>query len=115
MLESIEPGDVFGDLSFLTGRSYPSDASLKALEPSKIMEVSIDSFQRILRENSEFTVALLKSLGKKMVRVGRSDFVAPTKTGEDESKPCAHILPIQVSLKLFRLDFALLRSLTIQS
>ncbi|MFA6222273.1 MAG: sigma 54-interacting transcriptional regulator [Desulfomonilaceae bacterium] len=91
MLESLEPGEVFGDLSFLTGRSYPSDASLKALEPSKVLEVSIDSFQRILRENPEFTVALLKSLGKKMVRVGRSDFVTPAKTGEDESKAlCAY-------------------------
>ena len=85
ILENLEPGDVFGDLSFLTGRSWPSDAALVALEPSTVFEIPMDSFQRVLRENPEFTVALLKSVGKKMVRVDRSDFTSPSRVEGGES------------------------------
>lgn len=77
IVESIEPGDVFGDLTFLTGRRWPVDARLVATTPSRVLEISMDGFQRVLRENSEFTVALLKSLGKKTVRVDRSEFSSP--------------------------------------
>ncbi|MBI5250684.1 MAG: sigma 54-interacting transcriptional regulator [Desulfomonile tiedjei] len=77
IVESLEPGDVFGDLAFLTGRRWPVDASLVATSQSRVLEISMDGFQRVLRENSEFTVALLKSLGKKTVRVDRSEFSSP--------------------------------------
>lgn len=76
IVESLEPGDVFGDLTFLTGRSWPVDAGLVAVQPSRVLEISVDSFQRLLRENSEFTVALLKALGKKFVRVDRGEFTS---------------------------------------
>ena len=78
IVESIEPGDVVGDLAFLTGRRWPLDARLVATTPSRVLEISMDGFQRVLRENSEFTVSLLKSLGKKTVRVDRSDFGSTT-------------------------------------
>lgn len=91
ILEQLRAGDVFGDLSFLTGRAWPSDAELVALEPCKFLEISVDSFQRTLRENSEFTLALLKSLGKKMVKVDRSDFASPSKAGgTDATAVCAY-------------------------
>lgn len=80
VLEYLEPGDVFGDLGFLTGRTWPTQAALIALEDSRFLEISIDRFQRILREIPEFTVELLKSLGKKTVKVDRDDFATPTKT-----------------------------------
>jgi len=76
IVENLEPGDVFGDLAFLTGRQWPVDAGLVAVEPSRVLEMSVHGFQRILRENSEFTVALLKSLGEKIVRVGRQEFAS---------------------------------------
>lgn len=91
ILEQLKTGDVFGDLSFLTGRAWPSDAELVALEPCKFLEISVDSFQRTLRENSEFTLALLKSLGKKMVKVDRSDFASPSRAGgPDATAVCAY-------------------------
>ena len=72
IVESLEQGDVFGDLAFLTGRRWPLEARLIASTPTTVLEISMDGFQRVLRENPEFTVALLKSLGKKTVRVDRA-------------------------------------------
>ncbi|MDQ1238200.1 MAG: hypothetical protein QG577_385, partial [Thermodesulfobacteriota bacterium] len=91
VIDHLDPGDVFGDLSFLTGRSWPSDATLIASENCRFLEISIDRFQRILREIPEFTVELLKSLGKKMVRVDRSDFAPPSKALDpDKPRVCAY-------------------------
>ena len=91
IVESIEPGDVFGDLAFLTGRRWPLDARLVATAPSRVLEISMDGFQRVLRENPEFTVALLKSLGKKTVRVERSDFSSPTHSRDrGAASACAY-------------------------
>ncbi len=89
ILELLTPGDVFGDLQFLTGRPWPSDAKLVALDQSRALEISIEVFQRVLRENPEFTVSLLKSLGKKMVSVNRSDFASPPRgDGVDSTAVC---------------------------
>jgi CRP-like cAMP-binding protein/NAD-dependent dihydropyrimidine dehydrogenase PreA subunit len=91
VIDHLDPGDVFGDLAFLTGRSWPSDATLIASENCRFLEISIDRFQRILREIPEFTVELLKSLGKKMVKVDRSDFAPPSKALDiDKPRVCAY-------------------------
>jgi polyferredoxin len=91
IVESLEPGDVFGDLGFLTGRRWPVDAGLVATEPTRVLEISVDTFQRLLRENSEFTVALLKSLGRKTVRVNRGEFSSPAHAKDSASAPvCAY-------------------------
>ncbi|MEW6348720.1 MAG: sigma 54-interacting transcriptional regulator [Thermodesulfobacteriota bacterium] len=91
MIESLAPGDVFGDLAFLTGRTWPSDASLVAAKPCRILEIPTDSFQRILRENSEFTVSLLKSLGSRVLRVDRHQFATSTKEdGAESAAVCAY-------------------------
>jgi CRP-like cAMP-binding protein/polyferredoxin len=82
IVESLEPGDVFGDLAFLTGRVWPVDARLVASEPSRVLEIPGDRFQRVLRENPEFTVALLKALGEKTVRVDRAEFSSPAEGKE---------------------------------
>ncbi len=79
VLDSLEPGDVFGDLAFLTGRSWPTAATLIAADDCRFLEISIDRFQRILREIPDFTVELLKSLGRKTVKVDRDDFATPVK------------------------------------
>lgn len=90
IMEHLEPGDVFGDLAFLTGRSWPVDSELVALEPCTILEIPTDRFQRVLREDPEFSVSLLKLLGKRMVEVDRGDFVSAAKvTGPDSSAVCA--------------------------
>ncbi len=79
IVEHLEPGDVFGDLAFLTGRTWPADAELVAMERCKVLEISVNGFQRVLRENSEFAVSLLKSLGKKVVHVDRKEFASSAK------------------------------------
>jgi CRP-like cAMP-binding protein len=82
IVENLEPGDIFGDLAFLTGRRWPVDAGLVAGSPTRVLEISMDAFQRVLRENSDFAVALLKSLGKKTVRVDRTEFGASSRGKE---------------------------------
>jgi polyferredoxin len=84
--ETLEPGEFFGDIAFLTGRSPAPHAQLVAVKPSVILEISLDQFQRVLRENPDFTSALLRSLAKRVEGVGRSVFVCrfrPEAAGED--------------------------------
>ncbi len=91
MVESLAPGDVFGDLAFLTGRTWPTDAHLVAAKPCRVLEIPTDGFQRILRENSEFTVSLLKSLGRRVLRVDKNQFAAATKDeGAESAAVCAY-------------------------
>jgi len=91
IMEYLEPGDVFGDLAFLTGKVWPVDSELVALEACKVLEISIDRFQRVLRENPEFSVSLLKLLAKRMVRVDQSGFGLSTMAGKSDSPDvCAY-------------------------
>lgn len=82
IVDSLEQGDVFGDLAFLTGRRWPLEAVLTATTPTTVLEISMHGFQRVLRENPEFTVALLKSLGKRTVRVDRGEFDSTAEAKE---------------------------------
>ncbi|MBM4329342.1 MAG: cyclic nucleotide-binding domain-containing protein [Deltaproteobacteria bacterium] len=77
--ERLEPGDAFGDLSFLTGRSWPENAGLVATKASVILDISTDNFQRVLREDPEFTVSLLRQLAKEVRGAERSVFVCRLK------------------------------------
>lgn len=91
IMDYLEPGDVFGDLAFLTGREWPVDSELVALEACDILEIPIDRFQRVLRENPEFSVSLLKLLAKRMVRVDRSEFTSLAKVEKSNSTDvCAY-------------------------
>jgi polyferredoxin/CRP-like cAMP-binding protein len=91
IVEHLEPGDVFGDMAFLTGRTWPADAQLVALEQCKVLDISVNSFQRVLRENPEFAVSLLKSLGKKFVHVERNEFASSIKLdGPGAAAVCAY-------------------------
>jgi CRP-like cAMP-binding protein len=91
IIEHLDPGDIFGDLAFLTGRVWPTAAELVATEPSTVLEISVDRFQRILRENPEFTVSLLKAVGKKVVDGDRSELTALVHVeSTDSSAVCAY-------------------------
>ncbi|MDQ7784100.1 MAG: sigma 54-interacting transcriptional regulator [Desulfomonilaceae bacterium] len=91
IVESLEPGDVFGDIEFLTGRRRPADAHIVASEPSRLLAVPLDDFQRILRENPELTVALLKCLGKKLIGRDRKEFSRPAHLeGADSIAVCSY-------------------------
>ncbi len=110
-LEYLGPGDVFGDLGFLTGRVWPTQATLIAMEDCRFLEISTDRFQRILREIPDFTVELLKSLGAKTVKVDRVDFATPTKTFDPEvPATCAYPthpgLPHDVQSKFCELAYS---------
>ena len=97
VLDSLEPGDVFGDLGFLTGRTWPAGATLIAVDDCRFLEISMDRFQRILREIPAFTVELLKSLGKKTVKVDRDDFASPSRS-HDPNMPATCAYPAHPGL-----------------
>lgn len=78
-VDTISAGDMFGEISFLTGRPMPSDTALVALEPCRVREVPAEFFQRILHEHPDLAVALLKSLAVKVMRLDRSVFSTKLK------------------------------------
>ncbi|MBI5248356.1 MAG: cyclic nucleotide-binding domain-containing protein, partial [Desulfomonile tiedjei] len=64
-VESLQPGDIFGEISFLTGRPTPSNSELVADEPCSVLEVPAGEFQNILEQNPQFTISLVRNLARK--------------------------------------------------
>ncbi|MFH0822781.1 MAG: cyclic nucleotide-binding domain-containing protein, partial [Pseudomonadota bacterium] len=73
----LAPGDVYGDLDFLTGRLWPAKAELAAATDATVLEIPTSGFQRVLREDPEFAVSLLATLSARMVRFDRGE-ISPT-------------------------------------
>jgi transcriptional regulator with AAA-type ATPase domain/polyferredoxin len=78
-VESLQPGDIFGEISFLTGRPTPSNSELVADEPCNVLEISAEEFEEILRQNPDFTVTLVKNLARKIMRLDRTVFRSKQK------------------------------------
>ncbi|MBI4961680.1 MAG: sigma 54-interacting transcriptional regulator [Desulfomonile tiedjei] len=70
-VDDLKPGEMFGEISFLTGRPSPSDAELIADERCLVLEIPAQSFEKILQENHEFTLTLVRSLARKITRLDR--------------------------------------------
>ncbi len=70
-VDIMKSGDIFGEISFLTGSPSPENAELVADEPCSILEVPASEFEIILRQNPEFTVSLVKNLARKIMRLDR--------------------------------------------
>lgn len=69
---SLKPGDMFGEISFLTGKPVPDNTELVAEEFCQVAEISAKDFEQILRENPEFGLALVRSLAHKVMRLDRA-------------------------------------------
>lgn len=78
-VESLEPGDIFGEISFLTGRPTPANSELVADEPCSVLEVPAQEFEKILQQNPEFTVSLVKNLARKIMRLDRMVYQSKRK------------------------------------
>jgi len=72
LVDSLGPNEIFGEVSFFTGLPWPSDAELVADEPCHILEIPADDFERLIREDPDFAVNLVKNLGRKIIRLDRS-------------------------------------------
>jgi transcriptional regulator with AAA-type ATPase domain/polyferredoxin len=69
---SLKPGDMFGEISFLTGKPSPAKTELVAEEFCQVVEIPAGDFERILKENPEFALALVRSLAHKIMRLDRT-------------------------------------------
>jgi CRP-like cAMP-binding protein len=77
--ESLQPGDIFGEISFLTGKPAPSNSELIADEPCNVLEIPAAEFEEILKQNPEYTISLVRNLARKIMRLDRMGLQKQTK------------------------------------
>lgn len=63
-LDTLGPGDIFGELSFLDNRSR--SAMVTALTPARILFLSHDAFRQIVRNNGEIALGLLQMITRRL-------------------------------------------------
>ncbi|MGB6068449.1 MAG: cyclic nucleotide-binding domain-containing protein [Desulfomonilaceae bacterium] len=71
-VEVLRPGDLFGEISFLTGHPSPANTEIVANEPCRILEVPSRDFEQIVHAHPDVTVALIRNLARKIMRLDRS-------------------------------------------
>jgi DNA-binding NtrC family response regulator len=71
-IETIYPGDLVGEISYLTSRPSPLDSEVVALEACRVMEIPAHEFERIIWSEPAAAVTVLKSLARKVVRLDGS-------------------------------------------
>lgn len=87
VLDILEKGDFFGELSFLDNRSR--SAMVSAMTDVKLMFIERDSFRRIVSENSEIAVNLLSVMAS---RLRKSNEMVETLTFLDVAGRVAKVL-----------------------
>ncbi len=73
-VDQFGPGDIFGEIAFFTGSPWPSDSELVAEGPCRVLHISPDHFEQILREDPSFTVPLVKKLVRRVISLQRTVF-----------------------------------------
>ncbi|MDQ7785767.1 MAG: sigma 54-interacting transcriptional regulator, partial [Desulfomonilaceae bacterium] len=73
-VDTLGPGDIFGEVSFFTGSPWPSDSFLVADGPCQVLEIVREDFERILRSEPDVTVPLVRSLARRIIRLNRTLF-----------------------------------------
>ncbi len=78
-VETLGPGDIFGEVEFFTGSPWPTDAELVAEGHCCILQIPSARFQQFLIEAPDFVIPLIKQLGRRIIRLDRSLFGAKLK------------------------------------
>ena len=78
-VDTVLPGDMYGEISFLTGRPAPSNTELVADDHCSVLEVTGKDFREFLKDEPDFTVTLAKNLARKITRLDRSIFESKLK------------------------------------
>jgi transcriptional regulator with AAA-type ATPase domain/polyferredoxin len=73
-VEPLGPGDTFGEINFLTGRSSPPNWQLVARSDCSTAEIPSDEFERLLTECPELSAVLLRRLAGKVIHLDRNLF-----------------------------------------
>lgn len=71
-VDTLKPGDIFGEISFLTGSPSPQNTQVVADEPCTVLEVTSSAFEEVLSDNPDFSLTLVKNLARKIMRLDRS-------------------------------------------
>ena len=71
-VEIIYPGDMVGEISYLTGRPAPLNSEVVALETCRVIEIPANEFEKIIWSEPAAAVTVLKSLARKVVRLDGS-------------------------------------------
>jgi transcriptional regulator with AAA-type ATPase domain/polyferredoxin len=72
MVESLRPGDLIGEVSYLTGRPSPLHSEVMAQDLCTVLEIPASEFQRILTEYPDAAIVVLRSLARKVIRLDQS-------------------------------------------
>jgi transcriptional regulator with AAA-type ATPase domain len=68
-VETIQPGDMIGEISHLIGRPSPIQSEVVAQEPCTLLELPSAEFDRMLQDNPAAAVTVLKNLARKVIRL----------------------------------------------
>lgn len=116
-VDTLGPGDIFGEVSFFTGSPWPSDSQLVAEAPCRLVEIPKEDFEILLRNETGFTLPLVKNLVRKIIRLDRSIFRNKLKRsalqrmiGKDEHSPPDHHLSDYVRQRIVERADELVRS-----
>jgi len=71
-VETIRPGDLVGEISFLTGRPSPLNSEVVALEECTVLEIPAPQFETVLRNHPDAAVSVLRNLARKVIRLDQS-------------------------------------------
>lgn len=78
-VDTLGPGDVYGEISFLTGQAAPLNAELVAEERCRVLEIPADVFGTILKDTPDLSLTLMRNLARKIARLERSVFSSKQK------------------------------------
>lgn len=71
-VETIYPGDIIGEVSYLTGRPSPHNSEVIARDPSRVLEIPSQAFEEILKFHPEFSLSILRNMARKVIRLDQS-------------------------------------------
>ncbi len=78
-VDRLGPGDVFGEISFLTGRPAPSNSEVVADEDCRLVEIPAAQFAQVLGQSPELAFTVMRNLARKVARLERSVFASMQK------------------------------------
>ncbi|MBM4328129.1 MAG: cyclic nucleotide-binding domain-containing protein [Deltaproteobacteria bacterium] len=70
-VDSLQRGDIFGEISFITGKPSPSDSEVVADEHCQVLEIPSRDFEEIVKESPEFALSVVQGLARKVMRLDR--------------------------------------------
>ncbi|MEW6348386.1 MAG: sigma 54-interacting transcriptional regulator [Thermodesulfobacteriota bacterium] len=67
-------GDIFGEIPFFTGSPWPSDSELVAEGSCRVLIITPEYFEQLLKEDPSFTVPLVRKLARRVISLQRAVF-----------------------------------------